>query len=233
LLSLASVGKVGVSISQTAQYSHKESANVMGRVPGYEKPEQIVVVGAHLDTQLAGGVWDNGTGLAGMLEIARVIAGCRPKRSVLFIAFAGEECGEWGSFNYVDRHREEINHGNHVCMCNLDSVSSIFSSANTVWSSPQLRNFAFSAAKDAQWPVEAEGDFSTRLRELSDQCAFHEAGIPAAWIWEQSYAHPYYHTEKDVLEHINPEKWMKTLSVTLNLALKAASMPILPFFPSP
>jgi hypothetical protein len=229
LLSLASAGKVKVSVGQKGEYVHKKSSNVIGVVPGSEMPEHKVMIGAHYDTQLAGGVWDNGTGLAGMLEIARVMADLHPRRTMVFAAFAGEEVGEWGSYNYIEKHKEEVKKGSYVSMCNLDAVSSALTSVNTIWASPKIRDFALAVAKELGWHVGAEVDLTSSLREFSDQCAFHEAGVPATWIWEYPCIHPYYHTEKDLLAYIDVDKWMRTLSVTALLGYKAAYMPVLPF----
>lgn len=229
LLSLASAGKVKVTIGQRAEYVHRKTANVVGIVPGVEMPEQKVLLGAHYDTQLAGGVWDDGTGLAGMLEIARVMAKLHPRRTMVFVAFPGEEVGEWGSYNYCEKHKDDIKKGNYIYMGNLDAVSSALTSVNTIWASPKIRDFALSVAKELGWHVGAEVDLTSPLREFSDQCAFHEAGVPATWIWEYPCIHPYYHTEKDLLEYIDPDKWMGTLSVTALLAFKLAYMPVLPF----
>lgn len=222
LLSLASVGEVVVETAHRAKYQRTPSANVVGLVRGFRLPDEKVVVGAHLDTQLAGGAWDNGTGLAGMLAIGRIMAARRPPRSVVFVGFAGEESGEWGSFNYVAAHRPEIDRGEFLAMCNLDSVSSMFGSTNTIWSSMSLREPARRAAEQVGWRVDCEEDFDSPIKELSDQCAFVEAGVPATWIWEQSNTHPYYHTEKDLLQYIDPDKLVNTLTVTAMLTRQIA-----------
>jgi Iap family predicted aminopeptidase len=229
LLSLSSAGKTVVRIGQKAEYVSRKSANIVGIVPGSEAKEQKVLIGAHLDTQLAGGVWDNGTGLAGMIEIARAVSELHPKRTIVFVAFPGEEVGEWGSYNYVKANMEDIEKGNYIYMGNLDAVSSSLTSVNTIWSSPKIRDFALLVAKQLGWKVGAEVDLTSPLREFSDQSAFHEAGVPSTWIWEFPCIHPYYHTEKDLIEFIDPDKWMRTLSVTALMAFKLAYMPIVPF----
>src|SRR5580700_1728869 len=71
--------------------------NTVGEVRGSEKPDEIVVVGAHLDSwDLGTGTTDNGTGSCVVLETARAVAalaaqGQRPKRTIRFILFTGEE----------------------------------------------------------------------------------------------------------------------------------------------
>ena len=88
--------------------------NVVGWWPGRDKNE-IVVIGAHYDhvppvratageDSIQNGADDNASGTAGMVLVARAFArsGQRPKRSIVFIAFAGEEKGLWGSEHYTD-----------------------------------------------------------------------------------------------------------------------------------
>lgn len=88
-----------------------ESANVVGEVPGREKPEEIVVVGAHLDSNdLGPGALDNAAGSAAVLETARAIKalGLIPRRTIRFVLFMSEEQGMLGSNAYVSRHRDEM-----------------------------------------------------------------------------------------------------------------------------
>ena len=88
--------------------------NTVGEIRGSEKPDEFVVVGAHLDSwDLATGTMDNGTGTCVVLETARTLAalakrGYRPKRTIRFALFTGEEQGLHGSKQYVIRHRDEM-----------------------------------------------------------------------------------------------------------------------------
>lgn len=91
-----------------------ECFNTVGEVRGSKKPDEFVVVGAHLDSwDLASGTTDNGTGSSVILEVARVIAkmaseGHRPTRTIRFVLFTGEEQGLYGSKRYVERHKETM-----------------------------------------------------------------------------------------------------------------------------
>ena len=88
--------------------------NTVGEIIGSEKPDEFVVVGAHLDSwDLGTGATDNGTGSCTVLEIARTLgslakAGIRPKRTIRFVLFTGEEQGLFGSKQYVIRHKAEM-----------------------------------------------------------------------------------------------------------------------------
>lgn len=84
--------------------------NTVGEIPG-EKADEFVVLGAHLDSwDLAQGTTDNGTGSCIVLETARLIArsGVKPKRTIRFVLFTGEEQGLHGSRQYVTRHKDEM-----------------------------------------------------------------------------------------------------------------------------
>jgi carboxypeptidase Q len=84
--------------------------NTVAEIRGTDWPGQVVILGAHLDSwDLATGVTDNGAGSMVVLEAARVIArsGLKPKRSIRFILFSGEEQGLLGSRAYAAAHENE------------------------------------------------------------------------------------------------------------------------------
>jgi carboxypeptidase Q len=88
-----------------------EQENVVGEIRGYEKPDEIVVLAAHLDSwELGTGALDNGCNAAMVVEAARAIkaSGLLPRRTIRFILFGGEEQGLQGSFGYVRAHRAEL-----------------------------------------------------------------------------------------------------------------------------
>ncbi len=85
--------------------------NTVGEIRGSEKPDEFVIVGAHLDSwDLAQGTTDNGTGSCVVLETARILAksGIKPKRTIRFILFSGEEQGLHGSRAYCEQHKDEM-----------------------------------------------------------------------------------------------------------------------------
>lgn len=88
--------------------------NTVGEIRGASRPDEFVVVGAHLDSwDLGQGATDNGTGTTVVLETARVLGalakqGIRPARTIRFVLFTGEEQGLFGSKEYVKRHKDEM-----------------------------------------------------------------------------------------------------------------------------
>jgi hypothetical protein len=109
---LENPGKVRVRLTMPNQVSGPvEQFNVVGEIRGYEKPDEMVVLGAHLDSwELGTGALDNGCNSALVIEAARAIkaTGLLPRRTIRFILFSGEEEGLLGSWAYVREHRLEM-----------------------------------------------------------------------------------------------------------------------------
>jgi len=88
-----------------------EQENVVAEIRGREKPDEWVLLGAHLDSwELGTGALDNGCNAAMVIEAARDIlrTGVKPRRSIRFVLFTGEEQGMIGSWAYVRAHRAEL-----------------------------------------------------------------------------------------------------------------------------
>jgi Zn-dependent M28 family amino/carboxypeptidase len=98
------------------------SANVIGEVPGASRPDELVLLGAHLDSwDLGDGAADDGAGCAIVLEAARQISlsPSRPARTVRVVLFANEENGLRGARAYGAAHEAEL--GKHVAAIEADS----------------------------------------------------------------------------------------------------------------
>jgi carboxypeptidase Q len=102
---------VRFNVQNTFSNGPVETANVVGEIRGREHPEQILVVGGHLDSwDLSEGTTDNGSGTATVLGAADAImrSGERPRRTIRFVLFTGEEQGLDGSIAYVKQHAAEM-----------------------------------------------------------------------------------------------------------------------------
>ncbi|HKF52866.1 MAG TPA: M28 family peptidase, partial [Candidatus Acidoferrales bacterium] len=87
------------------------SENVVAEIRGSEKPEEFVILAAHLDSwELGTGALDNGCNAAMVIDAARAIraSGAIPTRSIRFVLFTGEEQGMLGSWAYALAHRAEL-----------------------------------------------------------------------------------------------------------------------------
>jgi hypothetical protein len=99
-----------------------DSANVVADVRGREKPDEIVLLGAHLDSwDLAEGSNDDGAGVAMVMEAGRLIASLKtpPRRTVRVVLFMNEENGLAGGKGYAAAHASEL--GRHVVAMEADS----------------------------------------------------------------------------------------------------------------
>ena len=97
-------------------------ANIVGEIRGSSMPEEIVVIGAHLDSwDICDGAHDDGAGVAHCLEAARLIlsSGTPPKRTIRVVLFANEENGLMGGRAYAETHKEHMS--KHILAIESDS----------------------------------------------------------------------------------------------------------------
>ena len=122
-------------LTKNARVKLKASENVVAFIKGSEKPDEIVVISAHLDHEgikngeIYNGADDDGSGTVAILEIAQAFqmaakAGKGPKRSILFLHVTGEEKGLLGSMYYTDV-APLFPLANTVCDLNIDMVGRI------------------------------------------------------------------------------------------------------------
>ena len=109
LARLAKTGPVTIEIESRAHFEDADTKayNVFADIPGSDPKAGYVMAGAHLDSWVAAdGAADNGAGSAMIMEAARILArlGVKPKRTIRFALWAGEEQGLMGSTAFVDQH---------------------------------------------------------------------------------------------------------------------------------
>jgi carboxypeptidase Q len=107
---------------EAANHGETTSYNVMGDIRGRERPEEIVLVGGHLDSWDVGtGAQDDGAGVVLALAAARILLkqDLRPRRTVRVVHFTSEEYGGQGGKAYLEAHREELDR--HVLAIESDS----------------------------------------------------------------------------------------------------------------
>src|SRR5207302_5316954 len=121
----AEKGDVRVRLSITNRTAPTyQSKNVIAEIRGREKPDEIVLVGAHLDSwDLGTGAEDNGVNASMVIDLARAFhdLGLVPRRTIRFALFTGEEQGMVGSEAYVARHKNELDRFAAVIMYDMVS----------------------------------------------------------------------------------------------------------------
>jgi aminopeptidase N len=200
--------------------------NVVGVIPGKKKEfsDQSVVIGAHYDHLGLGwpdvrdenrgkvhpGADDNAGGVAVIIELAAELKkNLNPERSLVFVAFTGEEAGRLGSLHYV-AHERRYPAARCIGMLNLDTVGRL----------GRKKLLVLGAGSAREWPHIFSGasfitgvELETVSGELdsSDQVSFADAGVPAIQLF--SGPHADYHRPTDTLDKIDPEGLEKVASV--------------------
>lgn len=108
------------SVKLSDEYGN-ESSNVIAEIKGSDRPQEIVLFGAHLDSHdLGTGALDNGANVTMLIDIARQIRrlGLVPKRTIRFALWNGEEQGLVGSWRYTEQHADELD--DHVVATSFD-----------------------------------------------------------------------------------------------------------------
>lgn len=180
--------------------------NVVAEVRGREKPDEVVILGAHLDSwDLGRGALDNGCNVALVIDVARQAAalareGYRPRRTLRFALYTGEEAGLWGSFAEVRQHRAE-----------LDRVK-----AQVVFDigSGKTSGFSLGGRADLQPAVEAAlapagGPFTHTTDAFvgTDNYDYLVEGVPTLVANQDGLPYlPDYHAESDAFEKVDQEQ---------------------------
>lgn len=196
-----------------------DARNVVAALPGTDPAlrGEYVVVGAHFDHLGMGGEGsldpdaravhngadDNASGTAGMLDIARrLAAGPRPARSVLFIAFTGEEKGLWGSTHFVANPTVDLTKAE--AMLNLDMVGRLNENTVTVFGTGTAQEWEEVAnAANARLATPLKLAFSPDGYGPSDHAVFTAAGIPVLHFFTNTHAD--YHRPSDDWDKIDGE----------------------------
>ncbi len=183
----------------------------VGDVPGTEKSSRYVLVGAHMDTVYNGpGAVDNTSGTVTVLETARNLAKEKPKKTIRFAWFGGEEEGLHGSQLYIEAHSKDVKDNlifmENCDMTNIDSARGLsgFIGSNDNASVAHYKTIA----KQVQQSESRLSKYSLTIawdpmREGSDQASFVDAGKKVCFSAGSGCKE--YHTYLDNITHINSE----------------------------
>jgi carboxypeptidase Q len=192
------------NIQNTFTNGPVESANVVGEIRGRENPEQIFVVGAHLDSwDLAEGSTDNGTGSASVLGAADAIvrSGVKPRRTIRFVLFTGEEQGLDGSFAYIKQHKAELaNHLGDLVLDEGQGPVNEFQLGGRDDLVTSFQPFAKSLANIRETKV------NEKVESGTDTLPFSIIGLPGINMNQDSPDYKYtHHSAADALEAVKPD----------------------------
>ena len=187
--------------------------NTIGEIRGSVWPDEVVIIGAHLDSwdgPGSQGTVDNGTGSSVTIEAARILkaAGAKPKRTIRFLLFTGEEQGLLGSRAYVaalpDEEKAKISaiFVDDSGTNRESSLTAIASMEPILGGAVEAMNYAF-----PDMPVELQVRDRMPRGGASDHASFNAAGIPG-FFWGKTGRADYryaWHTQNDKIDQAIPE----------------------------
>jgi Zn-dependent M28 family amino/carboxypeptidase len=180
-----------------------ESANVVGEVPGRDKPGEIVLIGAHLDSWDQGtGAVDDGAGVAIALETGRLLAAMpkHPRRTVRVVLFANEERGLDGATAYAKAHAAEASA--HVAATEADLGADSVYAIRWIGDPAARERFVELAGLLAPLGVEREDGEG---HAGADVTPLQELGVPVLDLRQDASRYfDYHHTPNDTLDKIDP-----------------------------
>lgn len=192
-----------------------ESANVIGEIRGSEYPDEIVLIGAHLDSwDLGTGAIDDGGGVAMVMETMRLIhdLGLHPKRTIRCVLFMNEENGGRGGKQYFADHKNE----KHIAAIETDAGSAA------------PRGFLTTLKGDALAAIESRLRLLDRVGAAKLDYAEHtgadttpliDAGVAGfGLVPDQRHYFDYHHSPADTLDKVDPRELAQNTAALAALA---------------
>lgn len=209
-----------------------QSRNVVAEIRGSERPEEVVVLGGHIDSWDVGqGAMDDAGGSVAAWEAVRLMKelGLRPRRTVRVVLWTNEENGLRGGNAYRDAHRDEL--PNHVLA--MESDAGVFK--------PQ--GFGFSGTDSAYALVRQVGSLLDRIDAGNivrggggaDIGPIMALGVPGMGLnVDETEYFWYHHTEADTMDKLDPREFAECVAAMAVMAYVVADMPDrLPFGGAP
>jgi len=222
---------------QHSEHMGLELINVVAELPGTTQPEEIILVGAHFDAYYQGAD-DNASGVAALLELARVLSQYRFARTLRFVGFDMEELGLAGSTHYVSAPGNE----HLVAALVFDSIGYYDSTPGSQRTlpglpSPSTGDFLAVIGNDTSRHLATElHELNTRLGLMktvtllgpgdgaspltgnlmrSDHTPFWLTGGKALFLTDTAdFRNPHYHQETDVPETLSPEPFRQAVRMS-------------------
>jgi carboxypeptidase Q len=202
--------------------------NTVGEILGSEKPDEFVVIGAHLDSwDLGTGATDNGTGSCTVLEVARTLgalakAGIKPKRTIRFVLFTGEEQGLYGSKEYVKRHKDEMPKTSAALVHDTGTGKVIGLAMQGRAKVKELLESELASLKD----VDGWKGLNIRNQGGTDHLSFDTVGVPGfACDQDMDEYRLTHHTQTDTFDHVKMPNIVQGSQVMAVAVMRIANLP--------
>ncbi len=197
--------------------------NTVGEIRGSTYPEEYVVCGAHLDSwDLGTGTTDNGTGSCVVLETARALAKSpiKPKRTIRFVLFSGEEQGLHGSREFVNKHRDTLDKTSAAIVHDTGTgrVKGIGTNNRPEWYKTLQRELV--SLKEL-----GVTEFTGPIGGGSDHQSFGARGVPGFMLAQDMTYYTYtHHTQADTLEVAIESNLIQGAQVMAVTAMRIANL---------
>ncbi|MBT3294986.1 MAG: M20/M25/M40 family metallo-hydrolase [Verrucomicrobia bacterium] len=216
-------GTVRLTLAEHAVLEESTTWNVVGDLRGTEHPDELVIMGGHLDSHEIGpGAFDNGAGAVQVMEVARLLARQRKhlKRTVRFIGFAGEEIGLLGSHYHAKAHAAEMRKARF--MLNSDTPSLGRPRGLGFHKCPKGAPYLERLGKQMDTEIVCQN----RAHCHSDHYPFILQGVPTAGVGGGRFSAPiqhYYHMAADTPEKVSLTDLRDSAAFSARILLRAAS----------
>ena len=197
------------------------SRNLILRIDGSQRADEILTVSAHYDSVPEGpGAYDNMAGAAIVMELRRYFSVHRPRRTIEFLWFGAEEKGLYGSLNYVERHSEEL--ASHRFNMNVDLAGqTIGGTVIGVTGNPEICQILSAYAHEAGMGVSLKHQIWG-----SDSNSFAWKGVPAMTLNRDGFG---MHTRHDTAALISAWSLERSSCLLAMVAERLASAEVFPF----
>jgi carboxypeptidase Q len=227
LYRLLQAGSVTMKADLPETFSDKSvpTSITVAEIKGSEHPDERVIIGGHLDSwDLGQGALDNGTGAMATLEAARALKalGWKPKRTITFILFTGEEEGGIGAETFLKNHAAEIPKMDAILVHDTGTGKVFSISLDNLWETAPLM-------QEIYQPLQEVFDLqplSTRYFGSSDHVPFLNRGVPA-YFCVQLPAHygEAHHSQTDTFDKVIPDQINEGAAFIAAWAWNVSEMP--------
>jgi hypothetical protein len=197
--------KLNIIVDSESKMSH--GINVIGKIAGYQNPEEIICLVAHHDNANGPGANDNAAAVSINIEVAKILKSMpQPKRTIEFLSLTGEEYGETGCEDYVNKHVKQ-NSNKYKGVINMDMVNL------------QDRLYFIEESICLGKLVKNDEVINKKLKKVCDELGYHIEGtpleyagddgpfilenVPTSYIFAATQNFSYLHTDYDNYEIIN------------------------------
>src|SRR6267142_6966994 len=222
-----------IEISNSLSKKPVEVYNTVGEIRGTEKPDEVVILGAHLDSwDLGTGSTDNGTGSMAVLEAARALAkrNLKPKRTIRFILFSGEEEGLCGSVKYVEAHKDELEKISGVLVHDTGTGRVLTLALHDNYRDREIVDQVLAPLKELRL-------LEPTMMHMSgtDHLSFNEVGVPGFWALQDGAEYSKtHHSQSDTFDKVWKDDLNEGAQVLAAWAYNTAQLPeMLPRRPLP